>query len=1020
MQHRKIYARRIQRFIDLVHGMRYSDASPLQASFVYHGDTPIPYEEALGARYKPIAVGEIWGHLWGCSWFKFEGRIPPPLAGKEVIALIDIDGEGCVFVNGTPNRGMTHKAQGGNLSIKRRVPVGNPAEENQPVSILVEGGANELFGSNPVGHPFGDSFRLRQAELVVFHRDLWNLGLDMMVLMELASELPGNSPRAQKILRGLNDAANAWNGGAGIIECKKITEKLLSVRANASDMTVWSIGHAHMDLGWKWPIRETRRKAGRTFSTALRMMEEYPEYKFGASQPQLYEWVKEDYPDLYAEVGQAVKKGAWELQGAMWVEPDMNVTGGESLVRQCLYGKTFYLEEFGKDVRNLWLPDVFGYSAALPQILKKAGVDVFMTQKISWNETNTFPHHTFNWEGIDGTAILTHFLPTNDYNLENSPRQLIGAQERFAQSDVQDGFLNLFGIGDGGGGPSRMHIEYGRRLQDTEGSPKIRFVFAEEFFKEIAKTPSSELPNWAGELYLELHRGTLTTQGLMKRHNRLLELKLRDVEILAVLAETWDKNELDRIWKDTLLNQFHDILPGSSIAWVYADAHALSKKNLGLLGKMQEEALGKLFGGVKSGSASSFMLMNTLSWKTRGIIALPAPSSAGCVATDSNGQEVASCRDGDTVFVQAEVPSLGHTGIRLGKGTPARITGGVACSETGMWNTAVRIRLAKDGTVSSIHDNQTGREALSGSANKLLLWEDIPYEWDAWDVSHYYRETTPEQARLVSRRVVLDTPLRCTIEQRLEVGSSSVTQLISLERDSRVVTFKNTVDWREENKILKVHAETSVLARNATYEIQYGQIERPTHRNTSWDDARFEVAGQRYADLSQSDFGFALLNDCKYGYSVYGNSIELSLLRSPKSPDPEADMAVHEFTYAYMPHAGSLAGSGVFQAAHELNTPVLVRGVSSMPEFPLKSWYEVHGENVKIEAVKQAESGQGTILRLYETAGTSAEVELTAETGWKGMVETDLMEKPLGKPLGAGHSIRLAFGPYEIKTLLLE
>ena len=1020
MQNKRIYKRRLEQFIERIYGMRYGDSMELNASYTYHKNTPIPYADALKASYKPIKVGAKWGELWGCSWFKFEGAVPEHFVGKEVLALIDVGGEGCVFVNGNPERGITYKAQRKGPHVKRRVPVGNPAKKGQTVSLLVEGGANGLFGDDDIGNSRVSTFHLRQAELVVFNRDIWDLTIDMQVLMELAATLPEDSPRAEKILYGLNEVVNTWQDGSGIAECKKITEKLLAVKANASDMTVWSIGHAHIDLGWLWPVRETRRKGGRTFSTALRLMEEYPEYKFGASQPQLFEWVKEDYPALYDEVKSAVAAGKFELQGAMWVEPDMNITGGESLVRQCLYGKNYYSEEFGKDVRNLWLPDVFGYSAALPQILKKSGVDIFMTQKISWNEMNTFPHHTFMWEGIDGTEILTHFLPTNNYNLENRPEQLAAAQKRFAQSDVQDDFLNLFGIGDGGGGPSRQHIEYGRRLQNTEGSPKFKFAFAEEFFDKIAKTPAAKLPKWAGELYLELHRGTLTTQGLMKRYNRQLELRLREVELLSAMAGTWNKETLDVVWKNTLLNQFHDILPGSSITWVYKDAHEMSRKNLSLLAGLQEESLSSLFGPTEKAKSATHVLVNALSWDRKEIVELPAPAAGDYVAVDPSGALLDSHRSGKSVIVSAEIPSMGYTTVTLEKAAPAKIRGGVACTESSLQNSLVRVRLAKDGTISSIYDKTAKREVISKAANQLLLWEDLPYSWDAWDVSHYYRETTPTQATLVSRRVVEETPLKCTIEQELTVGSSTITQRITLVKDSKLVTVSNNVDWKEKQKLLKVHADTTLLTRSATYEIQYGQIERPTHSNTSWDEARFEVAAQRFADLSESGFGLALVNDCKYGYSAYGNSIELSLLRSPKSPDPVADMAIHEFTYGYLVHSESLADSTVLRTAHELNSPVITQATSAAPKVPEMSWFSIDGENVNIETVKRAEDGNGTVVRLYEAKGSSVEVVLKSATEWKTIQETDLLEKPVGRAAGAGNSHKMKFGPYEIRTVRLR
>ncbi|MCF7815264.1 MAG: alpha-mannosidase 2c1, partial [Candidatus Cloacimonetes bacterium] len=530
MQREKIYIQRIQRFADRINKLRYTDPKPLSASFIYDKIDPIPYGTALKSEFKAIKIGEEWGELWGCAWFKFVGKIPTEFRGKEVGALFDLNGEGCVWKDGSPWLGLTNKIHWDLRSGKYFVPLFDNAEGGEEVDLLVEAGANGLFGSGQ------NDYRLQQAEIVIVNRDIIKLDLDLKVLINLFESLQENSPRRNKIIYGLNEVCNAWNDGKGIGKCLEITSDLLSNPANTSSLTAYSIGHAHLDLAWLWPVRETKRKGGRTFATALKLMEEYPEYKFGASQPQLYEWIKTDYPQLYERVKQAIADGRWEVQGAMWVEPDMNLAGGEALIRQCMYGKRFYQEEFGIDVKNLWLPDVFGYSAALPQILKKCGVDVFMTQKISWNETNIFPHHTFYWEGIDGTKILTHFLPTNDYNLANLPSQMIASEKRYAQNDVSDEFLNLYGIGDGGGGPSFEHIEMGLLQQNLEGVPRFKFAFAKEFFDKIAEIPAEKLPTWVGELYLELHRGTYTTQSLMKKHNRKLEQKLHDVEFLGVLA----------------------------------------------------------------------------------------------------------------------------------------------------------------------------------------------------------------------------------------------------------------------------------------------------------------------------------------------------------------------------------------------------------------------------------------------------------------------------------------------------
>lgn len=1007
-----IYEHRIKRLVKEMRARRYSNTTNLRASYIYDPKAPIPYTRALKARYKPIAPGTRWGELWGSGWFRFEGTIPAAFKGREVVALIDVGGEGCVFVDGEPVQGLTNKWAGNTHTPKRIVPITRKAKGGEKVKLLVEVAANELFGAHG-----GKAFVLNTAEIACLDRQAWRLEFDVRALESSMRALEKDSPRRNRILRGLNQIANVWNEGRGIDECLRITNGILSSRANASACTAYSIGHAHLDLGWLWPTRETKRKGGRTFSTALRLMEEYPEYKFGASQAQLYEWIKEEYPGLYRRVKRAVAAGRWECQGAMWVEPDMNITGGESLVRQCLYGKALYRDEFGVDVKNLWLPDVFGYSAALPQILKKCGVDYFMTQKISWSETNTFPHHTFMWEGIDGTRILSHFLPANTYNCPNWPETMARAEKRYAQNDVSGEFLNLYGTGDGGGGPGRIHIELGQRQTNLEGTPKFKFAFAEEFFRKIDRIPKKDLPLWVGELYLELHRGTYTTQGRMKRDNRLLELRLRDTELLCAVAGIHPKAELDRIWKNTLLNQFHDILPGSSIGRVYQQAHEESERNLDSLTSIRTDALEKLYG--KAGTRSeTFVIYNTLSWDRTGVVSLPAPSNAQVRATGPDGAALLCERIGRQVLCMVHAPSMGYTTVKLAKG---HADAGQALTATTrlLENGQVRVRIAADGTISSIYDKELDRETLAGPANELLLWEDRPRDWDAWDISHYYRQTTPLKPKRTSVSVDHANGLSAAVAQRFTVSNSTIEQRIVLEADSKLVRIENTVEWNEEFKMLRVGARPDVHTDHATFEIQYGTIRRPTHANTSWDRARFEVAGQRFADLSQHDRGFALVNDCKYGHYVRGNVMELTLLRSPKDPDSKADIGSHEFTFGYLPHAGRLEESEVQRTAHELNSPLIAAPVAKAPAEQTQRFFRVRGGTVEIEAVKPAEDGSGVVVRMYETAGGATRVTFEARNGWRKLVETTMLEEPLRTVAKAGHRTTLRFTPFEIRTFLL-
>ena len=781
-------------------------------------------------------------------------------------------------------------------------------------------------------------------------------------------------------------------------------------------MDVYSIGHAHIDLAWLWPIRETKRKGGRTFSTALRMMEEYPEYKFGSSQPQLYQWVKDGYPELYAQIKEKVKEGRWETQGAMWVEPDMNLTGGESLVRQCFYGLKFFEDEFGKTVKNLWLPDVFGYSAALPQILRKSGVDFFMTQKISWNETNVFPFHTFIWKGIDGSDIFTHFLPTNDYNLSNMPNRVIESEERFAQSDVCNEFLNLYGVGDGGGGPSDLHIELGLRQQDLEGTPKFKFDTAENYFEKTSKVDRADLPIWEGELYLELHRGTYTTQALTKKNNRDLELSLRDTEFLSLFTDQFPKDRVEQIWKDTLLNQFHDILPGSSITWVYEDEHKMSKENLASLEDLKKEILDNYFDSNFEGRYK--IIINTLSWEREELVKFEADGSY--VLADNNGVPLPSLRDGKYIKAFVKVPSMGYTTVKLVK-TDVEIVSKVeeSCVDT-MENNLISVVFGARGEILSIFDKELKREFIKGSANELNLYEDMPNNWEAWDVNHFYREQQPKKGQLLEAKVVVNDEFESKRYQKIAIGNSIVEQTITIFKGSKEVRVENCVDWKEERKMLRAAASVDIHTDMATFEIQYGNVKRALHSNTSWDMAKFEVCAHRYVDLSTHDFGFALLNDCKYGYYVKDNILDINLLRSPNEPDSTADRGVHNFTYSYLPHNHSFEESNVIEKAHNLNSKVIVQSSDIAPASKEVSYFKFDKGGLKIEVVKDADDGNGTILRIYETCGRYISSALKVDSQFKEFCETDMREKGIKEVEKIKNSeLCLCFNPYEIRTFRL-
>jgi len=993
-----ITEKRIENLIRELYRQRYKEN--LELDTVYTADRErIPFGDIEKRPFKALKKGEKWGELWDSGWFRFSGKVPSSWKGKQVVALIDIGSEGCVFRDGSPYCGITYKRTDEFFERKRRVMLFTEAAGGETVDLLVEGAANGLFGMAPPWSTPWPYFQLNQAELAVFDSRVWQLAMDMEFLLQLYKTMNPDSPRAKKILRGLNETANLTPLADHIEDGLRITGGLIKTPVSPSTPTAWSVGHAHLDLAWLWRYKETRRKGGRTFSTALRLMEEYPEYIFGASQPQLFQWIKEDYPRLYEDVKKAVARGRMECQGGMWVEPDMNVTGGESLVRQCLYGKKFFRDEFGVDVNNLWLPDVFGYSAALPQILKKSGIDYFITQKISWNETNEFPHHTFLWKGIDGTAVEAHFLPANDYNSNNEPQKMNDATLRFAQSDIHDGYLNLFGVGDGGGGPSRRHIEWARRGNNCEGMTRIKPAKASDFLEYLDEKGTADLPVWSGELYLELHRGTLTTQSLMKKHNRLMETRLRDVELLGTVSRflggmSYPKEEMERIWKETLLNQFHDVLPGSSIREVYQDASEISERNLKNLKSMEVEMLEEIF---PEKDEDGFTVINTQPWERTEIL----------------------CIDGKDCRVT--VPPMGFLSCSGDALLPAERDEELQINSDGslLENSRIKVELDENGLISSLILKELDREMLSSDgAAAFKLYEDKPYFWDAWDISPYYRETQPETAVLESRNILEHTPVRVAVEQVFSIGNSRIRQNIELRGSESILRVDCRVDWKEDNKMLRLCSGTSITWPTATYEIQYGSLERPTHSNTSWDDAKFEVCGHKYVDLSQADRGLSLMNDSKYGYRIHENMMEMTLLRSPSYPDPGADRGVNEFSFAFMPHAGR-CDSRIVKESHNFNSPLLVlkgRKAGSNEG----SWFTVDNGNICIEAVKPAENGDGFVVRCYETQGGSCTCRLKSSIPAEEVCSVNLLEEIEGQILPEGDSVRLDFKPFEIKTLLFR
>ncbi len=986
---------------------------PVSAEYRLCAD-PVPFEDRKKGVFRKIEQGEIWGKTWESGWFRITAAIPTEWEDGNFALHLDFNGEALVFDSeGIPLYGLTNGSVFDRHYSKDVYRLPAACLPGDTVEIWVETAANHLFGvdrdedmSSVTDRREGKhTGRVNHMEIVQFDETLWHLWLDVQVLADLIDYLPENKPRREKIIHTLCRMMDLYGDDpARSGECRELLKPLWT-DANASDLNVTGIGHAHIDTGWLWPVRETVRKCARTFASQVHLLEQYPEYVFGASQPQHYQFVKDNYPGLYEKIKTLVASGRWEIQGGMWVEADCNIISGESMVRQFLLGKNFFKDEFGVDVTNLWLPDVFGYSSALPQILRKSGVDFFMTQKISWNQFNKFPFHLFNWKGIDGTEVVTHFLPENDYNAKVNPSALGRAQDRFNENHICDEFVSLFGIGNGGGGPKEEFVERGLRLRNLEGSPKWKFGKAGEAFDRM-KALSPQLATWSGELYLELHRGTLTSQALVKKYNRMLENKLRAVEYLwsALPPEEYPSEELDRIWKNLLMNQFHDIIPGSSIRLVYERAHREYETMLGEADALLSRAADALF----EKEENSLVIVNVLSSEYGLPIPLPA-CWKGCTVRNERGEEIPVQQEEACSYILKPVEPNGS--LCLIKGEEISVAPGLTEGLV-LENDLIRYELDETGRVLRAYDKDADFEIMKEPGNILSLYVDRPLKWDAWDVDIDYENMPVGTVDPVKVTPLTAGPVRKGIRFETRIGQSSICQDVFLASNSKRIDFITTVDWKEDHRMLRTAFPVNVFSDEASFDIQYGYVKRPTHRNTSWDMARFEVAAHKYADLSDSGYGAALLNDCKYGHKIHGNTLDLNLLRSPADPDPEADRHVHTFTYSFLPHRGTLVDSSVMSEAASLNNRVQVYDGFRTGSF--RSPCRVIGSGVSLEAVKKGEKEDCLILRLVETEGRRNRVKLDFGGREVLLAETDLMEWEEGT--GGSEPFALEFSPFEIRT----
>lgn len=957
-------------------------------------------------------------------WFRAEYTVPKSMDGKtlylKVATQVDHwdyakNPQFLLFVNGQMTQGMDLNHQ--TVMLERC------AKEGETYTIDLQGYTGVMFAEltftmetvevdetiNEIYYdivvPLQGFSRMQEDDKV--RKDLRTILNNTVNLLDL------RTPYSEEFYQSIEEAHNY------------IQKALYEDMSGYEDVIASCIGHTHIDVAWLWTVAQTREKVARSFSTVLKYMDEYPEYKFMSSQPALYQFLKERYPETYEKIKERVKEGRWEPEGGMWVEADCNLTSGESLVRQFLYGKKFFKDEFGIDSRILWLPDVFGYSGALPQIMKKSGIKYFMTTKLAWNQINKVPYDTMMWRGIDGSEIFTHLITTlgvgqseadffTTYNGMLHPDAILGGWHRYQNKDINNDILIAFGYGDGGGGPTREMLETSKRMEKgIRGIPKVRQEFAGNYFEELEERVegNKSLPVWEGELYFEYHRGTYTSMGRNKRSNRRCEQLLMDAELLEVLTGTSEKEEMDKIWRTVLLNQFHDILPGSSIAEVYE----VTKKEYAEIESRLAEMIAEKLNLLMDGGQDKISVFNTLGFDRNDVVSLGDCHAAAL--TDESGKiyPVQETAQGAVAYI-TDIPAKGGKTLQL-LDTVKEEASRIQITENGIETPFYRISIDENGLFTSIYDKECDREVLKAGekGNLLRMYEDKPMHYDCWDIDMYYSEKYWDAEKADKIQWTEEGPVRATLEIQRTISNSVIKQEIHFYADSRRIDFSTWVDWKEHQHLLKVHFPVNIHSDEATFEVQFGNLKRKIHGNTSWDEARFESCGQKWMDISEGHYGVSLLNDCKYGYSAKDSNIALTLIKSGIDPNKTADQEEHVFTYALYPHKEMWSAAGTVQEAYKLNQPAYAtRGELKNTG---KSFISTDKDNIIIETVKPAENGDGMIVRLYDCENSLTKATLTfAEGMLESVEECNLMEEKEADIEACGNSFTVSVKPYEIKT----
>ena len=1006
------FARRLERAV-------YPASAPVLAIEVAGPVGRIGFDQAAALDYRPAALGLPLGPLWATWWFRVTAAVPADWAGSRVDLHWDSASEALLWSEGRSLAGLNIGRHQARLIAC--------ADGGERLVFHVEAACNRAFGADEGGGaPRGgrdEPYRLGACELRRFDPLAWRLFHDFEALRRLeADRVPPQTSRAYGAAGGavLRPALDPTWAGRLLHELNAVCtlidpedpatwaaarprlDRLLGVRNGDVAHDLFAVGHAHIDTAWLWPIAETRRKCQRTFATALALMDDYPDFRFAVSQAYQYAEIEREDPDLFARIRARAAAGQWIPVGGAWVEPDCNLPTGEAMCRQFLYGQRYFERAFGARSTVFWNPDVFGYAGQLPQLMREAGMSRFLTQKLSWNRFTSPPHHSFLWRGLDGSPVLTHFPPADTYNGVATMEELRYHGANYKDADRSGEALYLFGHGDGGGGATAAMIEQLRRAADLHGVPRVTQASPEAFFDRL-EASAADLAVIEGELYFEYHRGTYTSQGEIKRLNRLCEGRLQTLDLLAAAAglagrPAPGRGEVEALWRRLLTNQFHDILPGSSIGEVNVTAVAELTALAEAVRAEGDRVLHALCPGDGhgdgQGDGAARVPVNPLGVPRAEVAAAPDGALVWAVAAPFSAGRIEAAPDTVT--------------LEVGAGGALRLA-----------NATLIALLSPSGEVLSLVCRASGREALDGPGNRLLLLDDRPVAFDAWDIDPFALETARDVPAAHAVQVLSRGPLRAEVRFERRVGAASaLVQTVRLDAGAGRLEFHTVLDWRERHAWLKAVFPVACRAPTATFETLFGAVERPTHQNTDADAARYEVPAHRWADLSEPDFGVSLLSDARYGFSVLGGQMGLSLARGPTSPDPAADRGEHRFAYALYPHAGDWRAAGSAAEGARFNRPLLWAPGVPHPVL-LAPLVSAAPARVIVDTVKPAEDGEGWVVRLYESTGARARARLDFGPAVRAVWLSNTLEDRLAPVPLAGGGCEVVLRGFQIMTLRL-